>query len=1021
MLTIFQTCQPRQEVLDGNWTDDTFAAKLHTVHAGTAPATYQDPQKFFANTYPTAGLRELLREALGRLSGKDGTANPVIRLETAFGGGKTHNLIALYHLARLGEKARSISALGQFVDPALLPAEPIRTAVLVGQVLDVAQGMEHPEDGIVTRTLWGEIAFQLGGKAAYQAVAEADRTGLAPGMAAMEKALGSGPVLIIIDELAHYLRKANDARIGDANLGRQTVAFLHTLTELVSARPQTVLVLTLADRTNAYAEETETLAAGKLISEAGDITARSERVIIPAQEEDLAPILRRRLFERVDLDAGRKVAEAYVDYYRDGFAKGAPLPEEVTTSAYVEKIARTYPFHPDLIETLDKKVATIAEFQKTRGALRLLAAMIRQLWVTQPGNVYLLQSCHVDLSVERVQSDLTGRIGRAEYVPIIRADIFVEDGTAHAQKLNGEFAPLGFPDLVRQVAQTVYLHTLVRTVQPGLTGQELLVACGQPGLPFEVLQKAVGALADTAWYMATDGRRYWFQVEPSINKVIQDEISMVGRTEAKQRIREEMKSYYAGSLLRLVAFPKHPGDLEDKPAQPQLVLIDFDTASVQGADPSAPALVRRLFNEKGHEGATTFRRFKNTLFFLVADADHIESMIQKAQLVIALERLVSSQERMAVFKEQQKAIRTRKDEAAIQLRIAITSCYKHLYYADPYADTFAASATGLGHHTLAPTSHSETRRMEDILVQVLRDLKKLHDPEQTLAPAFLRAKLWGVAEQEMSTEAFYHRFSEKSTLPLVTDPNDVRRMILRGIEEKAWVYDDGVKVYGNLSPHFQVPALTQVTIDSLCKLILFEEAEKRGLLTPPKPPVCERCGQSPCVCSSKGTGPKPVVCPICGQHPCRCQAPPSGVEPVPPQEGLVPEVFARLRDHMMDKKIETIPGVKVLVVGAPNIRMALPHLPTIASLAPKYHLEWAQEATGQGRVEIIAEGNWDLLREAKAGMESLPTGQQWQVDGRLTIRVKFDSPAAADDQRLAQLEGALKSLPNPVRLTVWRG
>ena len=171
MQTIFDACQPRDEVLRGELREQQFAASLTKVLRGNADPVYGAPATFFANTYPTGGLKSLLRESLGRLTGTSPGNAAVIRLETSFGGGKTHNLIALHHLC-CGGVSPEIAA--GFVSPELIPAKRVaKSAGIVGPDMDVADGVDHGR--VRTFTLWGELAWQLGtheggpegGQAAY--------------------------------------------------------------------------------------------------------------------------------------------------------------------------------------------------------------------------------------------------------------------------------------------------------------------------------------------------------------------------------------------------------------------------------------------------------------------------------------------------------------------------------------------------------------------------------------------------------------------------------------------------------------------------------------------------------------------------------------------------------------------------------------------------------------------------------------------------------------------------------------
>lgn len=421
MKTIFDACTPREEVLAGELREDLFAARLHDVIQASADPIYANPERFFANTYPTSGLERLLREALGRLTGAEPSNSPIIRLETSFGGGKTHNLIALYHLA--ASDASLGKAVEHIVAPHFLPGQPVDAiAGVVGTDLDVANGVNH--GAITTYTPWGEIAYQLKGNAGYSLIEESDQTRVAPGTQVWERMLGEEPALIMLDELARYLRTARDfedeTRVGETSLAQQTVAFLMSLMEFAAIRSNVVLVYTLTEASDAFGEETETI--NRELEEARSASARQEQVITPAEETEIASIVTHRLFHTTDRSAAREVASQYVDYYRQ--IADAGLPVKATRAEYEEEIQRSYPFHPELLTTLNRKTATIPNFQRTRGALRLLASAVRKLWQEQTKDTYLIHPHHMDLRVERIAHDLTSRLERARYRAVIEADIY---------------------------------------------------------------------------------------------------------------------------------------------------------------------------------------------------------------------------------------------------------------------------------------------------------------------------------------------------------------------------------------------------------------------------------------------------------------------------------------------------------------------------------------------------------------------------------------------------------------------
>ncbi|MBM4319177.1 MAG: DUF499 domain-containing protein [Deltaproteobacteria bacterium] len=359
MKTIFENCTPRDEVLRGDLRDEMFAARLKDVVEGSADPLYSTARAFFENTYPTEGLKTLVNEVLGRLNGHNPTASPFIRLETSFGGGKTHNLIALYHLAQ----GHSDGLPAGILPPDWIPAAPLPTAGIAGWEMDPANRINHGE--VSTRTLWGEIAWHLGrgrgdATAAYELIRQSDEQLVAPGAQVLDRLIGDGPALIMLDEVARYLRAASAVPTagGQSTLAEQTVAFLMTLIEFAATKPRVVVVLTLADSSDAFGKETDQL-KGKLapakatkpreshdLAEARRISARQERVLTPAGETEIARIVTHRLFRRVEPPARpsrpRSTRTASASWRRRG-STSPPAPCRPSTSRRWRGATRSIP------------------------------------------------------------------------------------------------------------------------------------------------------------------------------------------------------------------------------------------------------------------------------------------------------------------------------------------------------------------------------------------------------------------------------------------------------------------------------------------------------------------------------------------------------------------------------------------------------------------------------------------------------------------------------------------------------
>ncbi len=945
MRALYETCEPRAEVLHGELREELFAARLKDVLDGTADPVYQDPTIFFDNTYLTEGLRTVLREALGRLTGHDPTANAVIRLETPFGGGKTHNLIALYHAAC------GSSAAATLVSPELIPSPgAVRIAGIVGSELDPTGGLLHRD--VTTFTLWGELAYQLGGLTGYQLVAESDRhTKAAPGTGLLDQLVGDRPTLILVDEVARYLRAAGavPTATGRGDLAEQTVAFLMSLLEFAASRERVVVVLTLADPADAFGRESEELRVR--LAEARRVTARSERVITPAAEDETASIVAHRLFRVIDRQAARETAETYLAFYRRLAEQGTPLLAEVTTPAYAERIVATYPFHPELLRVLSLRVATIPNFQRTRGALRLLALVVRRLWERSPQPLALIHPHHVDLSLPAIVEDLSSRLDRPAFKQVIEADIAsrVAGQPAHAQVIDAEFAAPGRPPYAQRLATTIFLNSLVQAQAAGIEEPALLSAVLEPGDDPVPLRRALDQLLERCWYLADDGRRFRFGTEVQLPKLIADEVAVVAVTLAKAKLEERIRQIWQRGALDPVFFPHEPADVPDDAAVPKLVVVHFDAATATAAVPDPPELVRTLFEQAGVAGG--FRRYRNNLVFLVADHEQRAPLVELARRYLAIERLAGDPTRLRDFSpEQQRRLRELRDQAELDLRVGITRTYRFLYY--PSGDA-PRSGVPLAREVLPAQDQGAVKSNQtDVVVRLLRQLEKLRlGDDSPLPAAFVRARAWNGQQGKVSTEDVRRAFAQRVNLPMLADLNLLKRTVREGIRSGVWVYysaSEGV-AYDADSPE----PLVEISEETF--LYTPDEATRLGLPRAGRREVPEVPGERCPVCGN------PVETCICGED----LTPP----PTPPAidlraSGPPAQAFQALADRCRDYQVARLARLRLTLEGAGQ-----------AAVQELRSLGVALGQLGRGRVRVslkaVAEfGEGELLDLRFQGEES---------------------------------------------------
>nr|MBA4158480.1 ATP-binding protein [Gemmatimonadota bacterium] len=539
--TVFDLCQPREDVLAGTIAESDFAADLAQVIRGTAPEEYQRPETFFGTTYPTRGLRSLLSNVCRRLSGAGGEVASIFRLDTQFGGGKTHGLIALVHAAG---GMRDVPNADEFVDPVLVPAPgTVRIAAFDGENADPTNGRTL-EEGLRAYTPWGEIAFALAGRQGFERVRASDEQRVAPGAETIHELFGGQPTLILMDELAVYLRKA---RLRGARA--QMSAFLTALFKAVESAPKAAVVYTLSvgkdgRASDAYTEENQYIA--DTMAEAESISARKATLLNPTEEDETVQVVRRRLFASIDDAGAQPVIEAYRALWQ---ANRESLAEDALRAATVDAFRAGYPLHPEVLETLTSKTATLANFQRVRGMLRLLARTIADVWKQRPGDAFAIHLHHIDPGNELIRQEIVTRLGQAAYVPAIRYDVAATEGgnRALAQQMD-DTQYRGLPPYTSYVTRTIFVHTLAfNDPLKGVKPEHLRFSVLGPGLDISFIEDARKRfIAESAYLDDRQGAPMRFLAEANLNQIVRRQEQDVDpgevRTQLNDSIREIFKS-----------------------------------------------------------------------------------------------------------------------------------------------------------------------------------------------------------------------------------------------------------------------------------------------------------------------------------------------------------------------------------------------------------------------------------------------------------------------------------------------
>ncbi len=822
-----ETCVPRDDVLEGGLTDNHFAAQLDKIVRNPADyPVYGDAGSFFAITYPTAGLHTLLSKAFGRVTGAKGTLgeNGVLRPTTTFGGGKTHGLAAVYHLA-IGARPDNVS---EFIDPTLLPDGPVQVVALVGDALDPVAGVQT--NGQRTYTLWGEMAAQIGAHA-YGVLEANDRERSAPGTHTIVDAFGGQPTIVIIDEIAQYLRQVTSAGSEDVRRMAQAVpVFLKNLFEVAAdASNKVVVIVTLASTSNAYGKETDeiaalmdadTEAASGALAEAADVLARSVQpsaVIQPADDAEIGEILKRRLFQDIDASAAREAADAYKGLYEgllsqhETLAGGAEHP-----ASYTDLVAKYYPFHPELVRVLDKRLGDIPQFQRARGALKLLGEVVHHVYAdgdTTP----VINVADLDYRDAPVLNHLTVGIGRPEFESVAKAD--VAGAGSHAAAVDNDVFH-GTEPYAARVASTVFTHSLEMKVTAGASRNDWILGTLRPGESPAVIERALQESEKRFWHLSFDGARWRFNVEPNVNAIIETEKRNIQNTRVAAEVDTMIKSAYAndGGATTII-FPAGPADIADITGL-RIAVLDHDVLTVTPATAEdTPTMLADLRDKAGAAGLP--RKYRNGLVFAVADSTLVDAMKDRVRALIAADVLAADQTRLAQFGDEvRKKIDLFQKNARLEARIAITRCYKHVYY--PVKDQ---THEHLRHRELPTQEQGSTKTATSAVLTLLRDEGKIRS--EPFTASFLKSRTWPDTEPAKVTQDIADWFWVDHGSPIVQDVSLIRAAIIAGVKNDGWVYYDAAigKAYtastmAGLSPQFGADK----------EVMSLDEANKRGLI-----------------------------------------------------------------------------------------------------------------------------------------------------------------------------------------------
>lgn len=673
-----EVVMPHEDVASGRYQQAEFAADLWQVHLGEGTDEYRDPVEFFRRTYLTESLREMLTGAVKRLT--VGGGDPVVQLQTNFGGGKTHSMLALYHLFS-GIAPTELAGIDAVM--AAAGADKIPTAkrvVLVGNKISPGNPSTKP-DGTVVRTLWGELAWQLGGKEAFARIKADDEKATSPGDVLRELFNKYGPCLILIDEWVAYARQLHDQSDLPAGGFETQFTFAQVLTESAKLAKNCLLVISLpASDTSGHTQADDVEVGGTRGREALDrlrnVVGRVESSWRPASAEEGFEIVRRRLFQPLSDSSQFKdrdvVARAFADFYR---TQQAEFPPECRESEYEQRIKMAYPIHPEIFDRLYTDWSTLVKFQRTRGVLRLMAAVIHSLWEKGDRNPLILPG-NVAIDDPRVQSELT-RYLSDNWVPVIEKD--VDGPNSLPLKLDSELPNLGKFSACRRVARAIYMGSAPTTAaaHKGIEDRRVKLGCVMPGESPAIFGDALRRMAGAATYLYQDGPHYWYSTQPTVTKLAEDRAEQLKRDtdkvshELESRIRKDL--IRTGEFNRIHPMPQNGTDVPDD-MDARLVVLGINHAYNKDGDSSAEIAAKSILEMRGN----TPRIYRNTLVFLAADKTRLQDLEEAARKYLAWESIIIEQKNLDLSPFQVAQAETQKTAADSAVNARLPETYQWL-------------------------------------------------------------------------------------------------------------------------------------------------------------------------------------------------------------------------------------------------------------------------------------------------------------------------------------------------------
>ncbi|MBI1213755.1 MAG: DUF499 domain-containing protein [Alphaproteobacteria bacterium] len=806
---------PHPDVASGRYQQAEFAADLWQVYQGEGSDEYKHPSEFFRRTFITEGLRRLLSQAVLRLSGQGG--DPVVELQTNFGGGKTHSMLALFHLFSGTSPADLPGADELIKELGLELPKNVRRAVFVGT--QVSPGKPHKKpDGTKVHTLWGEIAWQLGGKDGYKMVKEDDERATNPGNTLKELFNKYGPCLILIDEWVAYARQLHGTADLPAGTFDTQFTFAQALSEAAKAAKNTLLVVSIPASESPHQRADRGVTDIEVGGERGrealarlkNAVGRVEASWRPASPDEGFEIVRRRLFQPLSGDqfvARDAVSRAFVELYG---TQQQEFPTECREAEYERRIKMAYPIHPELFDRLYNDWSTLDKFQRTRGVLRLMAAVIHSLWERQDSNLLIMPG-NVPVDEPVVQWELT-RYLEDQWAPVLEKD--VDGPNSLPLQLDRDNPNLGRYSASRRVSRTIYMGSAptMRASHRGIDERQVKLGCVQPGESVATFGDALRRLTDSATYLYVDGKRYWYSTQPTVSRLADDRANQLHddqiTEEIVKRLREEARTRSDFSKVH-ACVPS--SDVPDEREARLVILSPEFPHSLRDDISPARKEAAAILESRG----SSPRNYKNTLVFLAGDSNRLRELEQAVRQYLAWTSIWDDRVTLNLDQFQTKQAETKRKSSDESVDLRVTEAY-HWLIVPGQSDTKGSLEWSdlklQGQESLAGRAAKKLKNEECLLVQM---------GAIRLRTELDRVPLWSSSSVGIKQLGEY--FARYLYLPRIRDEQILLAAIQEGVSSLIWAetfayaegYDEQRKRYQGL----RVGQASRIVVDDRTLLV----------------------------------------------------------------------------------------------------------------------------------------------------------------------------------------------------------